>query len=292
LQTRKLTIDDRDIIAEKLNALDMHLSEFCFPNLYFFREVHEYEILEWEDVLLLGGLSYDGKRYLMPLHSPSEDPEPCLKKVHRLLSESDYDCIFPIPKEWLGCFPEETFSISSNEDDSDYLFLTEKMAGYPGKRMHKKKNLKNQFLKSYVPTVKELTSENRQDALELLDIWQNASVHMIEVNDYGPCKEALEDMEGFGLSGCIIYADETPAGFLLGESLNPSTFTIHFAKADIDFKGIYAYMFSEFCRLIKEEYAYINMEQDLGKPGLRQTKNSYRPDMIAQKYRVELKAES
>ncbi len=291
MQKRNLTLDDRTIISNRLNAIDIHLSEFCFPNLYFFREVHEYKVIEKDEVLLIEGLSYDGKRYLMPLHSPSQDPEPCLKKIRRLLSDSDYDCIFPIPEEWLGCFPEEDFRLSYNENDSDYLFLTKKMADYPGKKMHKKKNLKNQFLNTYEPSTRVLNGETRAEALELLEIWQNASVHLMETNDYGPCREALEDMEGFGLSGYVFYADGKPAGFLLGEPLNPSTFTIHFAKADIEVKGIYAYMFSEFCRLIGDSYEYINMEQDLGKPGLRQTKTSYRPDLMAHKYRVELRGD-
>ena len=289
MQKRELTLKDRELISEKLNALDIHLAEFCFPNLYFFRNVHEYEVLEMENITLIGGVSYDKKHYLMPLHAPSEDPEPCLNRVKKLLTETEYDCIFPIPEEWLCCFPEEDFHRSYHDSDTDYLFLTEKMAAYPGKKMHKKKNLKNQFLKSYESLSRELTSENRADALYLLDLWQNASIHELEVNDYGPCKEALEDMEGFGLSGYVFYADGKPAGFVLGEPLNPSTFTIHFAKADIEFKGIYAYMFSEFCELIKDKYEYINMEQDLGKPGLRQTKKSYRPDLMAHKYRIELR---
>lgn len=112
---------------------------------------------------------------------------------------------------------------------------------------------------------------------------------MVEVNDYGPCKEAIEELEAFHLRGYVFYADGKAAGFLLGEQLNETTFTIHFAKADIAYKGIYAYMFSQFCELIQDEYTYINMEQDLGKDGLRQTKRSYRPDLMANKYRILLK---
>ena len=275
MQKRKLTLDDRELVSEKLNALDIHLAEFCFPNLYFFRGVHEYEILEMENITLLGGVSYDGKRYLMPLHAPSEDPAPCLKRVKTFLSETDYDCIFPIPEEWLCCFPEEEFRRSYHDGDTDYLFLTEKMSVYPGKKMHKKKNLKNQFLKSYEPFFRELNAENRADALYLLDLWQNASSHELEVNDYGPLQGSAGRygrVRAFRL--CFLWGWQARR-IRPGEPLNPSTFTIHFAKADIRFKGIYAYMFSEFCGQIKDRYEYINMEQDLDKPGLRQTKKSY-----------------
>ena len=289
MQQRELSINDRELVAEKLNAIDIHLSEFCFPNLYFFRKVHKYKIIELKNSTYIEGISYDKKKYLMPLHSPSEDSKKCFDTVMEIFKENQYDCIFPIPEEWLCCFPEEQFNHVYNENDSDYLFLTEKMTTYPGKKMHKKRNLKNQFLKEYEPESAPITPENKQDAYNLLELWQNTAEHMLETNDYGPCKEALDDMDGFGLSGYIFYADGTPAGFVLGEPLNDSTFTIHFAKADIKHKGIYSYIFSEFSALIKEKYEYINMEQDLGKDGLRQTKRSYRPDMMAHKYRVELK---
>lgn len=284
---RELTINERELITKKLNAIDIHLAEFCFPNLYFFRNVHRYKVIETETTAFVEGVSYDDKKYLMPLHSPEQDSRECFDRAMALFKEGEYDFIFPIPEEWLSCFPEEKFNRSYNEDDSDYLFLTEKMATYPGKKRHKKRNLKNQFVKSYEYTSAPIDREHEKDAFTLLDIWQNTADHMTETNDYGPCKEALEDREGFGLWGYIFYADGDPAGFVLGEELNESTFTIHFAKADIRFKGIYAFMFSEFCAIIQDRFEYINMEQDLGKAGLRQTKRSYRPDLMAHKYRIE-----
>jgi hypothetical protein len=287
LQQKSLSLKERDLIAKKLNAIDIHLSEFCFPNLYFFREVHNYKVIEWEDSVFIEGISYDKKKYLMPLHAPSEDDKECFERVLEIIKENNYDCIFPIPEEWLCCFPDDQFIKTYNENDSDYLFLTEKMSTYPGKKMHKKRNLKNQFLKEYEHSNSPISSENKQDAYDLLDLWQSLQEVDAEMNDYGPCKEALDDMEGFGLSGYLFYANGQPAGFVLGEPLNDSTFTIHFAKANIDFKGVYSFIFSEFSSIIKKEYEYINMEQDLGKKGLRQTKRSYRPDLMAHKYRIE-----
>jgi hypothetical protein len=87
----------------------------------------------------------------------------------------------------------------------------------------------------------------------------------------------------------MAFADNRPAGFLLGEPLNDDTFTIHFAKADISFKGIYQFLFSRFANDFCPNYEYMNLEQDMGNEGLRKTKVSYRPDLMAHKYRVSLK---
>jgi len=92
-----------------------------------------------------------------------------------------------------------------------------------------------------------------------------------------------------GLTGAMAFADGKPAGFLLGEPLNDDTFTIHFAKADIRYKGIYQFLFSRFACDFCPDYEYMNLEQDLGNEGLRKTKVSYRPDLMAHKYRASLK---
>ncbi len=144
----------------------------------------------------------------------------------------------------------------------------------------------NQFLKNDHVTVLPLTEARKEDALTVLKVWQSASQQDMASNDYGPCTEALEMQGRLGLTGAIVYAAGQPAGFILGEALNRDTFTIHFAKADIRFKGVYQFLFSRFARDFCPEYIYMNLEQDMGKDGLRETKVSYRPALMAHKYRV------
>ncbi len=285
-----LGLEHNDIITSQMEVMGLHLAEFCFPNLYFFRHTHEYRVLTTEHSLFGAGVSYDKKRYLMPLVGPERATQGCFNDLKTLMRSGEYDMIFPIPEEWLCCFSEDEYEWTHNEDDSDYLFFQEKLAGYPGKKMHKKRNLVNQFLRSYDPLVLPLGSEVRSDALKVLDIWQNTTVQEMATSDYHQCAEALERQKEFRMSGIMVYADGHPAGFMMGEALNDETFTIHFAKADISFKGIYQFLFSRFASEIGEGYKYINMEQDMGNPGLRHTKRSYYPDLMAHKYRITLKS--
>lgn len=285
-----LSLEDRPLVSEKLNSMDLHLAEFCFPNLYFFRKTHEYELVDGGEAHYIAGLSYDQKRYLMPLHSPGEDPECCFDFLEKEMTMGNFDMIFPVPEAWLQCLPEDRFKWDYNPDDSDYLYRTDKMVELKGKKLQKKRNLISQFIREWgEPEIRPLTDDELQPAMDILDQWQEAYPDEINVSDYCQCKEALHDQRGFGLEGAIFYAMEKPAGFLLGEALNPDTFTIHFAKGLTMFKGIYPLMFSRFCRDYLQDYTYMNMEQDLGKPGLRQTKRSYAPDLMAHKYRVTLK---
>lgn len=288
-----LTIEDRETVGLRLDAMNLHLAEFCFPNLYFFRKTHEYKLIDAQETFFISGITYDQKRYMMPLHSPGDDPECCLEYLVKELEEGRHDIIFPIPEEWLDCFPEDRFHHEYNPNDSDYLYLTEKMVRLSGKKLQKKRNLISQFTREYgEPEIHRISKENRHQALDILDQWQEAYPDEINVSDYCQCREALHDMEGFKLTGAVFMAEGIPAGFVLGEALNKETFTIHFAKGITTFKGIYPLMFSRFCQHFLQDFRYMNMEQDLGKPGLRQTKRSYSPDLMAHKYRISLKKEN
>ena len=284
-----LNLSHKGIIDARLDAIGMHLSEFSFPNLYLFRKTHEYEVVETDHGFFISGLTYDKKRYIMPLMSPEKAAEGCFDELKELLKDGVADFVFPVPQAWLCCFGEDEFEREYSPNDSDYLFFTEKFKTYPGKKMHKKKNLLNQFLKYEDALLVPLTDDVLDEAKEILELWQHTSPQELSASDYHQCLEALEKRDELGLTGAMAFADGKPAGFILGEALNDDTFTIHFAKADIGFKGSYQFLFSRFACDFCPEYEYINLEQDLGSEGLRKTKESYRPDLMAHKYRISLK---
>ncbi len=288
MKKSRLTLKDKKIITEKLDAIGMHLSEFSFPNLFLFRNTHEYEIITTPHGFFLSGVTYDKKRFLMPMTNPEKAGEDCFTEMKELMAGEEWDFVFPVPEAWLECFNEKDFTRTYNPNDSDYLFLTEKFKTYPGKKLHKKKNRLNQFLKNYEALLVPLTPEVLSEAIKILDLWQEFSSQEMETSDYAQCKEALLMQEELDLTGALAFADGKPAGFLLGEALNDDTFTIHFAKADVRFNGIYQFLFSRFAVDFCPDFEYMNLEQDLGTEGLRKNKESYRPKQMAHKYRISL----
>ncbi|RDG32636.1 DUF2156 domain-containing protein [Oceanispirochaeta sp. M1] len=288
MEREKFKYEHRELLAPMLQDIKIPLSEYCFANLYFFRNTHKYEVLKSGEFYFLSGLSYDKLRYLMPLKDLRYSEE-YTNELVRIGKEEDYDMIFPVPEEWLPSLEKWNFYHDHLEQDSDYLYTTEKMQHYPGRKLHKKRNLLKQYQNLYVPHVEELRDDNIQQPLDLLDSWQESSTQEMGDSDYYQCREALEKRKQFRLKGAIFYADCEPSGFMLGEEISPDIFTIHFAKGDVNYKGIYQFMFNRyaehFCRGFKE----INLEQDLGIEGLRKTKRSYLPDRMALKYRIHFK---
>jgi len=284
MHTRPISLEHEDILRDRLRAIHIPISEFSFPNLYLFRHTHRYEVVAVGEEMWISALSYDGHKYLMPTRDVRE-----MDLEHLIMVSGGTEYLYPVPDVWLTAFPEELFTRSFEHGDSDYLYETGRIATFAGKKLHKKKNLLNFFLKHYSHQADPLTGERVPDALSILDAWQAESGEEEEYTDYDAAREALLRMEELILCGGIWYAEGSPSGYILGEEITDETFALHFAKGLTRYKGIYQYIFSSFASILPASYTYLNMEQDLGKEALKHSKESYFPEMKLRKWRVSLR---
>ena len=287
MPTEKLTLKYREILDRRLKNSVNGLSDYSFANLYLFREMFKNELILEGEEIFVRGKTYDGHTHLMLTRSPEHLDKEYLKNMMSLA-----DFIYPVPEKWLEHFPESEFRAVFDEAESDYIYEVARMTDYSGRRLHKKRNLLNQFLSGYERRVFPLVREHFPAAFEVLDAWQEESMQNKEETDYYPCREGVELSDELVLCGMIYYVGKEPAGFVLGEELTPEIFDIKFAKAKKKFKGIYQYLFSDFAGLLPKKYLYFNFEEDLGQPGLRKAKSSYQPAKKLVKYRVKKIADS
>ncbi|MFQ3573459.1 MAG: phosphatidylglycerol lysyltransferase domain-containing protein [Thermodesulfovibrionales bacterium] len=283
MKIEPLDLKHRETLQPLLKSLSSPISEYSFANLYLFRGVHRYHVM-FNSEIFISGVTYDSQSYLMPTFRVTK------ANIDFVIQQmKGFDCLFPIDESWLEDFDPSIFNFSFKEGDMDYVYMADKMKTYRGRRLHKKRNLMKQFLETYTHVEFGLTVDKLPDALSILDVWQEETGLNQDQTDYEPCKEALNMNEELCLCGIIYYADDEPAGFVLGEELNPETFVLHFVKAKKKFKGIYQYMYNSFANLLPVRYKYLNYEQDLDKEALRFAKSSYLPDIKLKKYRVSLK---
>ena len=287
MEETDLDMQHQKLLVPLLTSIEIPLSEYCFANLYFFRNTHRYKILSGEGEIFLSGITYDKKRYLMPLKDLKDNSE-YREKLLALGRDNNYDMIFPVPESWLSSFGEG-YAVDHLEQDSDYIYSNEKMKTYSGRKLHKKRNLLKQFVEKFEADVRPLDASNIHEPLDLLDLWQASSPQEMGDSDYYQCRDALVHRDSFNLKGAVFYADGTAVGFMIGEEVSPEVFTIHFAKGDVSARGVYQFMFNSFSKEFCPDYSFLNLEQDLGIEGLRKTKRSYLPDHMAHKYRIHLK---
>jgi hypothetical protein len=279
--SERLHLRHKELLLPRLRAVTEPLSEYSFANLYLFREIHRYEVL-LDDHVFIRGRTYDGHTFVMPTDPPGKVGSSCLRDA---LAEAEF--LFPIAESWVSSLPEG-FEAFYREGDADYLYTVEKMSTYAGRKLHKKRNLLKQFVESYRHAALPLTDDRIGDARYILEQWHAESGLDPAQSDYGPCREALDLYNELVLCGGIYYADDEPAGFVLGEEVNEETYVLHFAKARTRFKGVYQFMFNNFANVLPPKYRFLNLEQDLDKENLRVFKSSYVPDVMVRKARVRL----
>lgn len=282
------TIDlaHRPFLSERFRQLHLNISDYTFANTYLFRNISRYEMLTKDCGTFISAYNRQGQNFIMPLDSPKDCSVDTLR---HLLNAGNF--FFPILEEWLSFFPEKEFCISFHDSESDYIYLTENMASFAGKQYTRHRNHLNQFLGAYHPSDQSLDANNFQDAMTILEHWQDESVVTAAKTDFAVCTEALQKFSELALWGTIYYIENKPAGFIIGEALNADMFCLHFAKAPKNYHGIYEFMFNDTATRLQSQYKYLNLEEDMGNKNLRKTKSSYGPECILKKYRVSLKLE-
>jgi len=280
-QIETIDLKHHDCLMNRFQQMNLRISDYTFANVYLFRKTSNYEFLTTDCGVFISGQNKQKQRYIMPLN----DPKGCdIKTFNNVLTGRDF--FFPIPQEWLGYFPEDKFNVCYDESESDYIYLTEKLAGFKGRQYVRHRNHLNQFLSLYAPKEESLSEKNISDGMNILYQWQNESRTTVEKTDFEQCEEALKKFLELALWGTIYYIDAQPAGFIIGEPLNADMFCLHFAKASKKYHGIYEFMFNVTAKKLQTRYRYLNFEEDMGNKNLRRTKSSYGPEFILKKYRI------
>lgn len=279
-----IDLKHRPFLSARFRQMKLYISDYTFTNIYLFRNISRYEILRKDCGTFISAYNRQCQNYIMPL----DNPQACSPDTLRhLLNEKNF--FFPIPEEWLAFFPKDEFCVTSDDSESDYIYLTSNMASFAGKKYIRHRNHLNQFIGAFQPVQRPLSDDTLLDSLEILRQWQDESVVTASKTDFAVCTEALKKASELALWGTIYYIENEPAGFIIGEALNKDTFCLHFAKASKKYHGIYEFMFNDTAIKLQSQYKYLNLEEDMGNKNLRKTKGSYGPECILKKYRVSLK---
>lgn len=262
-------------------GMQLNFAEYSFANIFCFGVDCHYRLVKKKNVYLLGQHPQTKEQLLLLMAPPDRlDKQELYEMIEQV------DCLYGVPAAWLSFFAHEPFSPLFLPDDSDYLFKVETLRDYRGRKLASKRNLAKQFRHDYQAIAHPLTDERLEDGHQLLELWKEQLPDPTD-SDYTGCKKMLLHWGALeGLQGTIWYVKGRPVGLLIGETLGRDTFLINFMKADRDYLGIYQYMYQAIAASLPAELSYINLEEDLGKPNLRQAKRSYGPHALLHKWRL------
>lgn len=188
------------------------------------------------------------------------------------------------------------FRFHPDREGCDYIYDINNLADLPGRKYQRKRNHVNRFRSAHpdcravpidtalLPTVQEMVEQWFQDRLEPDT---QDEYHMERV----ALRRAFDNWEALGLEGMALIEDGRVVAMTVGSMLGEKTFDVHFEKALEEIDGAYAAINQAFAAYLREKYPklqYLNREDDLGIPGLRQAKLSYYPDHLVVKFWADL----
>lgn len=306
-----LTEKDVELLNSYFDGYEYESSAHTFISNYIWRNTHD---LTWQvigDYLCIAGigtLETEEKEYFMsfPLtRTGSYDAKKVRETIElargifREKGQAFELSLIPAPlvpvlQEAFG----DSVEVEHVRDDDDYIYLREELVKLGGRKLHQKKNHLNYFLRNYSFTYEEATeamipeimdyirSKNEYKLGETPEEWKE----ILELETVAI--EELLTFVGKGLLSGVIRINGKMEAVTIGEyakTNSKETVLVHVEKADDRIRGLYQAINNEFCKRLPEETVYVNREEDMGMENLRQTKLSYKPVKMAEKYTATFK---
>lgn len=190
-------------------------------------------------------------------------------------------------KNWLmETYPME-FLVWDCYDARDYVYDRKQQETLSGKKMQKRRNHFNAFLKQYEGrfVYRRLDENSKNDVYALLEYWQSLKDEdeNISAEDTG-IHLMLEHLEELPIEGGCIYIDGKLEAFNIASRLSEDMIQIHVEKANRDIRGLYIAILKLFLETLDEKICYVNREDDMGLPKLRKAKTDMQPICKIQKF--------
>lgn len=301
IKFNKLDQKSADIIYEFLASGISDDTIFSKATLFAWPENHDVCASIDKDYILIAYRCEAGRRIFMsPLVKRKED---YLKAVEAL--ETHGVKIISQVNEWQAeILKSEGFELKYWLDRSEYLYFREDMIELKGKKYHSKRNFINGFKYDYVYREYNGSREDREGIYELFRLnMENRLENEIEIKiehlpghpeklDYikstseteiTAIDRILTDYEFFNVKADVMLIEGKIVGFVAGEILPNGIAGVYFEKGDIIYRGIYPFIDNLFCKthFQSADIRFINKQEDMGIPGLRQSKESYYPVQMA-----------
>jgi hypothetical protein len=294
LELRPLTLEHRALMDGYLRRSPPEISEHTFSNLFVWRGKRPIWIAEWREALLVIA-ELQGKRRLLGPPIGEFDAE----ALPGLLARSDIHVISRLPEGPARGVERAGMKVAEDRDNADYVYLREDLAGLHGRHYHRQKNLVNKCLSNFDCQWVEVTPALLDEVADMQKRWcdekdcdNNPSI----CAENNAIRQALKHFAELDLVGGAVRVGAPGRGrieaYSLAGRLTDETAVVHFEKAMTTFPGLYQVVNKWFCERALSGYRFVNREQDMGIPGLRKAKMSYRPHHMVDKYMATLAPEA
>ena len=292
LSFHPITLRDKAWIDRITAAENSRSADFNFGNMYVWDKTYRQYVTQYGERVLTMLLYEEHPLFAYPVGSG--ELRPAIEALAEYAEKGGYPLricgITEEQKTLLERACPGQFDYTEDTDGADYIYPAEHLASYSGKALHGKKNHCNRFEAEHDWHFEELTAGLIPDCEELLSAWLRENGERLDesiVYERDAIECTFRHYGELDMEGGVLYADGAAVGFSVGEMANSDTFDVHFEKAVVSINGAYPMVCRELTRMLMRKHpglVYINREEDMGLPALRESKLSYKPEYLLKKY--------
>jgi hypothetical protein len=287
---QKITLEDKVQFKKHYSKYPPPHSDYVFTTMISWHEYVDYYYTFFENNLLIMTKFKGNIQFRPPFGTYSHQLNK--KIMHLAIKEGGHMPYAMIPtsikNNLLQVYPDIKFV--GHRDYYDYVYLTSDLAELAGKPYSKIRNRLNKFKKNTQYTVDLITEENFNEVKRFLErwcLWKDCRSDEILEHERKAILYSMEHFYELDLKGLFVTINDQIEAIAVFEQISSDTIIVHFEKGSPDYDGIYKLINWETAKHMKDQSTYINREGDMGVPGLRKAKLSYRPYHFNEVHNIE-----
>lgn len=200
-----------------------------------------------------------------------------------------------IPEDIAKRLKREHFQVEIDPDAHDYVYAIDHLVNMHEWKDHSSSKSIRKFLREH-PNYKVKTSSvqkiKKEDHIELFEKWAKSKNinNYLELGEYKSFIRTL-DIKEDSVRVVSLFVDDVLVGFTVFEIVSGGFAISHYAKTDKTYHSKVSDVLNwEEAKILDAHgVKYFNWEQDLGLPGLRRSKEKYKPILLLKKVTVSEK---
>jgi hypothetical protein len=195
-----------------------------------------------------------------------------------------------ISEEAVKTLDSAKFKIEEDRDNFDYVIPMSTIMTYDTPKTKSKKRSVAGLIKSFKLETKLLDISDPWIQKKIMELMEQRNGNSEIENESLAVSRLLVGYKEIDFLSIGIFLESDLVGFCFSQILNNGYATSHFWRVNIKIsKSLYAYLMQEKAQLLNNMGCrFINIEQDLGKEGLRKWKLSYDSNIYLKKYKVTI----
>jgi hypothetical protein len=277
--TSPVRIADAAVFEKYFSRYPQEICEYTFAQMFLWGESREHRWTECEDHLCVG-FRKRGEEQLW--YSPiGPDPAGMIQKLSPAEGFSYLYVPDDVAQKLQGKFP-----VTETPERFDYVYDVQALRSLEGKHYGEKRNFINRARKVN-PEIVPMNASLTQECIELLHRWNASQPRDGEsslLDEISALQLSMDNWDALHLFGIGVRVNGQLEGFSFGVEQNATMFVEYFEKATTVAAGLYPLLVHELAKALPAQYTALNLEEDLGLPGLRTAKQRWNPARMVRKY--------